>query len=142
MEWWIWIVIGVVLVGLEVVSPGFVLLFIGLACVITGILVSIGALPSLSAQLICSAVLSLVLLLVARKPLSAHLKVTAKNTGASITTDSVQLQADIEPGQVGKGSTRGTIWSVKNNSDKVLKGGATYKVSKCEGVTLVVDKSE
>jgi membrane protein implicated in regulation of membrane protease activity len=41
--WWVWVVAGFVLGGLEIVVPGYIFLGFAIGAVLTGILVGIGA---------------------------------------------------------------------------------------------------
>jgi len=67
-EWWVWVVLGIVLGVLELLAPAFVLLGFAIGTVITGILLALGVLgSSLPVLLLVAAVISLLAWLGLRK---------------------------------------------------------------------------
>ncbi|MCC6933091.1 MAG: hypothetical protein IT292_07535 [Deltaproteobacteria bacterium] len=141
MSWGIWVVAGFVIAILEVVVPiGFIFCLIGLAAVVTGLVVLSGLLPCMTMQWGLFAILSIVLLLVLKGPLTRYLLLSKKDTGSEITSDRVEIEEDILPGQIGKGKARGTVWNVKNDTDGKLERGKVYPVKGNDGLTLVVTK--
>lgn len=58
--WWHWLVLGMVLVGIEMLTPTFFLLWFGLGALLTGLLVAVTPL-GLTAQLLIWAATSLVM---------------------------------------------------------------------------------
>jgi len=67
-EWWVWVVVGIILGVLELLAPAFVLLGFAIGTVITGILLALGVLgPSLPVLLLVAAVISLLAWLGLRK---------------------------------------------------------------------------
>ena len=140
MIWWIWIIAGFCALGLEMFIPtDFFLVFVGVAGVITGVLTVTGLVAAPALQWGVFAVLALGLLLLAKKPLVKHLM---KNVplGTCVSGDSVLVEKDIAPGEVGQGKTRGTVWKVRNESGSALKGGNTYRVGRTDGITLVINE--
>lgn len=141
MNWWIWVIAGLVMLALEILIPmDFVLVFIGLAGVTTGILAGIGVIALPWLQWSVFAVLALFLLLIAKKPLVQHLKSTTRPLGTSLVEGLVEIAEDIPVGETGKGHARGTIWNVENKTDEVLVKGTSYQVTGRNGLNLVVGK--
>ncbi len=67
-EWWVWVVLGIVLGVLELLAPAFVLLGFAIGTVITGGLLALGVLgSSLPVLLLVAAVISLLAWLGLRK---------------------------------------------------------------------------
>ena len=141
MNWWIWVIAGLIMRALEIMIPmDFVLVFVGLAGVTTGILAGIGVISLPWLQWSVFAVLSLFLLLIAKKPLVQHLKLTSRPLGTELTEGSVEISEDIAVGASGQGNARGTVWTVENKTDEVLQKGKAYKVTGRDGLTLIVGK--
>ena len=141
MDWWIWVVAGLVLLALEIMIPmDFVLVFVGLAGVATGILAGIGVISLPWLQWSVFAVLSLFLLLIAKKPLVQHLKLTSRPLGTELTEGTVEISEDIAVGEKGNGTARGSVWTVENKRDEILEKGKAYKVTDRDGLTLIVGK--
>ena len=67
-EWWVWVAVGVLLAGLEIVAPAYVFLGFSIGVILTGLLMLIGvAGGSLPVLILIAAVLSLVAWLVLRR---------------------------------------------------------------------------
>jgi membrane protein implicated in regulation of membrane protease activity len=145
MIWWLWIIIGLLVLSLEILIPlDFFLVFVGLSGVVTGIISGIthlcGFEISSSTQYIICSITLVLLFAFAKKPLVQHLMSSKKNTKSSPENDRVSIEgSNINPNDYGNGRTRGTIWTVHNLSNAVLEAGKSYKVSRTEGITLIVE---
>lgn len=65
-----WIIVGLVLIGLELVVPGAVIIFFGVGAVITGLLTMADILPGMQAQLLTWVLSSLVMVLLFRRKIA------------------------------------------------------------------------
>ncbi len=65
-----WIVLGLALIGLELVVPGAVIIFFGVGAILTGVLTMAEVLPGLQAQLLTWVLSSLVLVLLFRRKIA------------------------------------------------------------------------
>ncbi len=75
MEWWYWLLLGLILLGVELVAPsGFYLMFLGLAALCVGTLVALGMAKAIWLQWVLFSGLSVVALLFFRGPLLARFK--------------------------------------------------------------------
>ncbi len=72
IAFWHWIVVGLLLVGLEIFVPSFVILWFGVAAILVGILISIVSL-GFTAQLLTWGILSVVLLVLWHKLVSPRM---------------------------------------------------------------------
>ena len=64
-SWWLWLVLGLVLLGVEILTPGgFYIIFFGVAALIVGVLAGLGVGGPLWAQLVLFSVLSVASLVV------------------------------------------------------------------------------
>jgi membrane protein implicated in regulation of membrane protease activity len=67
MYWWLWLVLGLVLLGLEIFTPGgFYVLFFGIGALVVGTLVGLGAGGPVWFQWLLFSALSVVSLLIFR----------------------------------------------------------------------------
>lgn len=137
-----WLVMGLFLLTMEVVTPGFVICFFGLAAVIVGLLC--WRMPSLPAtwQLILFAILSVVTLLTARKGLRRMFD-GRRRDGADGIDDTcagrhVVVIEPIIPPREGKVEMNGTPWNAV--ADEPLAAGAAAEVVSREGLTLTVKR--
>lgn len=140
MEWWIWEILGVLLLALELLTPGaFFLFFFGIGGIFTGVLVSMGVTDASDIQALLFLIISVLLLLIVRPRIVA--KSLTKNPTVdhnSLVGESVLIADNIKTGQMGRGELRGASWSVKNVGDKDLVVGENVLVVKMNGLTLEV----
>jgi len=135
MAWWIWILVGIALLVVEMVTPGGLFaLFFGAGAIVTGGLAALGFGPVL--QWIAFTVVSLVLVGTLRKPIQEWLARRGGPTVAEFVGEEAVLLEDVAAGATGRAELRGTPWSVRIASGIPLKAGQRCKVERVEGLTL------
>jgi membrane protein implicated in regulation of membrane protease activity len=142
MIWWLWLFLGLILLGLEVLTPGgFYILFFGLAALAVGALAGFEIVESEWAQWLLFSLLSIGSLLSFRTPLRRWVNVDGPkdHTVDSLIGESAQVLDELAPGQQGKAELRGTIWNAKNVGTASLRRGQRGKVAKIEGLTLWIE---
>lgn len=143
MEWWIWLVIGFGLMGLEVVTPGgFILLFFGLGAAIVGLLAAPGLAGPLWAQLLIFSAVSAGSLAMFRKRMLESLKSGhgMDEKLADLAGAVVLLTEDAPAHSRGRAEYRGAPWTVQNVGDSPLAKGARARVLGVDGLTLRITK--
>lgn len=139
MAWWLWLVLGLALLGLEVLTPGgFYVLFFGIGALAVGTLAGLGAAGPVWLQWLLFSVISVGSLALFRRPL---LRAVAGRGGAPIDTLEGEVAVpldEIAPGTVGRAELRGTTWSAKNAGDRPLGRGQRCRVSRVDGLTLII----
>ena len=139
MEWWLWILLGLTLLALELLAPsGFYLLFFGLAALCLGALVGLGLTQAVWLQWVLFSALSIVSLLFFRGPLLARIKSRER---AQYLVDSMVGEIaialdDLSPGGTGKAELHGTAWTARNSGETVLTKGQRSRVVRIDGLTL------
>jgi inner membrane protein len=139
MIWWYWMLLGIVLLGIEMVTPGgFYILFFGLAALIIGSITGLGFAQAEWLQWLLFSVLSILSLLVFRGPLLAWIKTKDKQMPIvdSMVGESAIPLEDLVPGATGKVELRGTTWTAHNAGVALLKKNQRCKVERIEGLTL------
>jgi hypothetical protein len=139
MIWWYWMLVGLVLLGAEMVTPGgFYILFFGLAALIVGSLTGLGIAQAEWLQWLLFSGLAILSLLVFRGPLLAWIKTQDKEmpTVDSMMGESAIPIEDLAPGGTGKAELRGTTWTAHNAGPALLKKNQRCKVERVEGLTL------
>ncbi len=139
MIWWYWMLLGIVLLGIEMVTPGgFYILFFGLAALIIGGVTGLGFAEAEWLQWLLFSGLSILSLLVFRGPLLAWIKTKDKQmpTVDSMVGESAIPLEDLVPGATGKVELRGTTWTAHNAGSAPLKKNQRCKVERIEGLTL------
>ena len=141
MTWWIWILIGLGCLALEVMTPGgIIMLFFGVAAGIIGVLSAVGLGGPLWFQVLLFSFLSIVSLLTLRSPIVRRMNRTnvASDTVDNLVGETAILMQDLSPGDIGKAELRGTAWSAQNADDKPLVAGQRCAVSQIDGLNLMV----
>ncbi len=145
MDWWIWILVGLGLLALEVMVPGgIILLFFGAAAVVVGVLVSLGIGGPVWFQWAVFSVLSVASLLMLRGPILRRLERTEDAAGHvdSLVGKSVVVAEDIAPGADGRAELRGTSWGAQNVGAEALAQGDRGVVEGVDGLKLYIRRSQ
>jgi len=138
--WWIWIVGGLILAGLEAVLSGgeLYLLFIGAAALVVG-LVDLGGGHAMTTQLFVFCAVAAGSLVFFRRRLSDRLKsgVVDREVDTFIG-ERARAVKDLAGGGEGKVEFRGASWSARNLDERMIAAGQPCRVEKVEGLTLWV----
>jgi inner membrane protein len=145
MVWWLWVLVGVALLAVEIVVPGgFFVFFFGVAAVLVGLAVAAGTADAAWLQWLLFSVLSIGSLLLFRGPLLARLWRASADTAdaESYVGEVAMLSDDLPAGAVGKAELRGTSWNVRSESATALVRGQRCRVTRVEGLLLWVRPEE
>jgi membrane protein implicated in regulation of membrane protease activity len=136
---WAWIILGVVLVGVELLAPGSFFLWFGLAAIVTGLLDALLGLSWQAAALLF-ALLSVGAVILGRFVTHSKTQPDAEATplnqrGQSLVGRVFTLETPIKDGE-GRIRVDDSSWRV-TGADRFA--GAKVRVVRVEGSTLVVD---
>ena len=139
MEWWQWIVIGVLFLGAEpLVDADFYLVFLGAAAALVGLVgLTPFALPFWG-QVLLFAALSVSTLVLFRGRLYAKLRPPLPDRPEGVVGEFAVAEEAIASGAAGRVTLRGSSWTATNASDGELAAGARARVLSAEGLTLTV----
>jgi membrane protein implicated in regulation of membrane protease activity len=139
MTWWVWVLLGLGLLGIEVLTPGgFFVLFFGLAALVVGALAGVGLTGPAWLQWLLFSVLSAGSLVLFRHRLVERLRASGDAAVRGLVGDVAVLLDDLAPGAVGKAELRGTAWSVRHDGPEPLHRGRRCRVERVEGLMLYV----
>ncbi len=138
MAAWIWLVIGLVMMALELLAPGgFFMLLLGISGLVVGGLALVGIAESLVVQTgIFSAVAVVLWLGLGRRLRAVTLR--PRNVPGQLVGRRVVVSGDIAPAAHGSGELYGSPWRLQNVGDVALSAGVEAEVVAAEGVTLHV----
>ena len=139
MIWWYWMLLGLVLLGIEMVTPGgFYILFFGLAALIVGSLAGLEIAQAEWLQWLLFSGLAVLSLLIFRGPLLAALQKQDKNLPAvdTLAGESAIPREDLAVSGIGKAELRGSTWTAHNAGPTPLTKGQRCKVERIEGLTI------
>ena len=139
MDWWIWLSVGLALLGAELLTPGgFFVFFFGLAALAVGALASFGLGGPLWMQGLLFSVLSVGSIALFRHRLVGWLGAPPAHPVDSLVGEVGTIQEPLAPNGVGKVELRGTAWTARNVGPRPLQPGERCRVARVEGLTLMV----
>lgn len=141
MQWWHWLIIGFALCLLELAIPAFVLIWLGIAALVLGLLAAVVPMP-LAGQLLVWAALSVIMVFVWMRVFKTKVSRTRVGTSESALGEVGLLVSDVMPYQPGQvlfqrpllGTDRWECVSAQK-----LRAGERVKVLRVEGHTVVVE---
>lgn len=138
MASWIWLVIGIGLIALELFLPtGFYLFILGVSGIVVGLLVSTGSLESWMLQALAFCAIAIAMSLVIGEKLRRVFGSKSAEPG-QVIGKAVHISSDIQPGHIGSGELWGTTWRLENVDSVALHVGDEGTVVSAEGITLRV----
>lgn len=140
MEWWIWCVLGMVLLVAELITPGgFYLMFFGIAGLAVGALGFFGVSGPAWMQWVLFSIISLASIASFRKRLLMRFASKPSTDDLDNLIGERANAVEIIPsGGIGRVSMRGTAWQARNSGDVAIEPGQECKVERVEGLMLLV----
>ena len=139
MEWWMWVLLGLGLLALELLVPGgFIFLFFGISAIVVGLMVALGLLGTHVMQWLFFSVFSIIALLALRKPLRARFAINTVGAVDSVTHEIAIAQDEFAVDGTGQVEFRGSPWNAKNVGGHPIAKGQRCHVKRIEGLTLYI----
>jgi membrane protein implicated in regulation of membrane protease activity len=135
-----WIMVGLLLVGFEIVTGTFVALLLGVACILTAVVSYSGLVTSVTGQVALNAVLSLMSLILFRGQLKKFWGKKDKGSFEMDLGEFIILSASVPKGSESEISYQGTAWTAVNHSDHDFSKGDRVRILRSEGVKLIIGK--
>ena len=137
MEWWMWVVGGVLLLAAEVLTPGsFFLFFFGVGGILTGLLAKFGVVTEWSLEWIVWSAVSIVTMVMFRPTLVRLAKNIAPANLDTYVGETATAASDIAPGAIGHAELRGVPWTAENVGATSVAKGQRCRVVALEGLKL------
>ncbi|HUF19086.1 MAG TPA: NfeD family protein [Thermoanaerobaculia bacterium] len=141
MEWWIWILVGFLLLGLELLSTTLHLAFFGIGALLVGLAIALGLDVPLWAELLLFTAASVGLLLF-RQPVLRLFRTGQEDRRIDdMVGETAVVRDEIAVNALGRAELRGTLWTARNMADRPLVPGERCTVVKIEGLTLFITSS-
>jgi len=140
MDWWIWIILGLALLLLEMATPGgFYFIFFGASAFIVGVLDLVGVTKTPWTEWILFSAFAAGSTAIFRKRLLQRWGATIPTGQVDTLVGEVATVIDgIQAGAVGKAELRGTAWSARNMGPQDLSRGQRCRVERVDGLTLFI----
>jgi hypothetical protein len=141
MEWWHWLLLGLVLVALELAaSGGFYVIFFGVAALAIGGLHLFDLAGPMWWQFLLFSLLSVGFLLLFRGPVLHWMQLDKPGVDVdSLVGETAVPLGDIAPGSVGKAELRGTVWSARNSSAAAILRGQRCRVVRVDRLMIFLE---
>jgi membrane protein implicated in regulation of membrane protease activity len=139
----VWLLVALVLIGIEVVTLAFVAVYPAVGALAAGATALLGG--GFGIQVAVFAIVSVVALLLTRRPLRRMMRNTplvASNAETVIGKRAVVVvEIEAGPGQRGQVRVGTEHWSARSEDEQPIAEGTTVDVSRIDGVALVVRPS-
>lgn len=138
---WVWIVLGLVLVGSEMLAPGVFLLWFGLAALLTGVVIGLTGLAWQGALLVFAALAILCVLagraITRRRSDEPDIAAGLNDRGRQLIGKVFKLETTMAGGE-GRIRVGDSSWRIIGPE---LLAGTEIRVVRVDGATLVVEKA-
>ena len=141
MPWWIWVVLGFVLLATEFATTTLHIAFFAVGAFVVAILVGVGLDLPLWAQLVIFTGVSLFAFFYLRPIAVRKLKLDQKKVVDPIVGEQATAMEEIAPQAIGRAEMRGTTWSARNVGETVLNRGQRCVVAAVDGLTIHIRAS-
>jgi len=139
--WWLFVTVGILLMALEVLTPGFIIMWFGIAFIVAAIPVYLGA--SSQVVLITFALTLLVLTVFVRRIfVGAHSRNKGPRTNALSLLDEkgVVIEEINSVKATGLVRIHKEVWTAISKSSEVIPVDQFIVVKKIDGVKLIVER--
>jgi membrane protein implicated in regulation of membrane protease activity len=138
MPWWLWVLFGFVLLGLELLSTSLHLGFFGVGAIAVGLIVAAGFAQPLWLEWLLFTVISVAALLLFRQPLLRRFRDVDSGPVDALEGENAVAMEEIGIDGIGKAEMRGSAWSARNVGDRALQRGDRCRVERIEGLTIFI----
>jgi hypothetical protein len=138
LSWWWWLIVGSAFMVIEIITPGgFYILFFGIGAVVVGLLAAAGIAGPPWLQWLLFAVISVMSLLLFRRPLLKKLEKPDRAVD-SIVGEVAVAMSEIQVSGIGKAELRGSVWNARNIGSALIIAGQRCIVERVDGLMLHV----
>ncbi len=133
----LWLAIGFFLLAAELLTTGFVFIFLGIGALLTAILLFLGIELSMSAQVISFVLLSFGTMLILRKPLQRKFNQSSKEEYNDFKGQACEVLTWNSENQSGTVKYRGSQWQAM--SSQSFQVGQIAIIESVDGITLTIN---
>ncbi|HME39447.1 MAG TPA: NfeD family protein [Steroidobacteraceae bacterium] len=140
MQWWAWIAVGAILLGSELafIDAQFYLVFVGGSAFVVGLLDLAGLTSAPWLQWLVFAVLAASSMLLFRRRIYERMRRGLPAVKGGPAGETVVLPQALPPGETCRLEFRGCSWSAVNGGKSLIAAGSQARISRVDGLTLVV----
>lgn len=144
MAWWGWMILGVALLGVEllIVDAQFFIVFLGLAAIAVGLATLFGLGGPEWLQWLVFGILALVFMFGFRGRVYQKLRGNLPGFDDSLVGQTLQLEKTLAAGAEGRVAFRGTTWRVVNAGRAEIPSGTRVRILSADGLILKIEPAE
>lgn len=140
MSWWGWLIVGIVLIGAELMTDAaFYLVFAGAAAVFVGVLGLVGIGLPVWAQWVTFSALAIGLMVLFRRKLYDRLRGGLPEFQHPAVGAVVVVNKEVAPGGRTRVRLQGTDWTAVNAGSTSIVAGSDARVVEADGVELRIE---
>jgi membrane protein implicated in regulation of membrane protease activity len=141
MSWWVWVLLGFLLLGVEFVATTMHLGLFAIGAFFVAILVAVGIPLPLWAQVVTFTGATLFAFFFVRPVLVRKLKLDDRKIVDSLVGEQALALEDMPAGGNGRAEMRGSTWSARNVGETALIRGQRCIVAGVDGLSIHVRAS-
>ena len=138
MEWWIWVLLGFLLLAIEMMSTTAHIGFFAAGAFVVAAMTGFGWSGPFWQQAMVFTVVSLLALLVFRPVIIKKLRLNETKAVDQLVGEQATLMEDIPAQGRGKAEMRGSAWNAENVGNTPLVRGQRVRVERVEGLMLYI----
>ncbi len=136
MPWWIWVLLGFLLLAIELASTTLHVGFFGAGAFFVALLIGLGWNPDLWQELLVFTTFSLIALFFIRPVVMKKLRLNETKTVDTFIGEQATAMDDIAANGLGKAEMRGSTWNAQNVGTTPLARGQRARVERVEGLLI------
>lgn len=135
----VWIIVAALTLIVELVSVSVVFIFFTIGGLVTALLTWLGVIDGINAQLLCFSLVSVLSLVLLRKPFKLWLKKSKSGTEYSeYLGDKATVIKAIPAQGEGRVFYRGTEWIALSENNEAIEAGKSVVIQALDGIKLIV----
>lgn len=147
MEALYWLIAGIILSVIEIVTPGFVVIWFGLSAIVVSICAYLG-IENLTAQVIIFSISSLTLTALSRTIFKKYFFKVSPGSKIKSSLEKLIGSTGIVIEEINNNESKGRVlvnsenWSARSINNKIITVGTKICVVKIDGIKLIIEPIE
>lgn len=133
-----WLMLGLMLLGLELLTGTFVILLFAVSAFVTAFCVWVGITSGLATQTVVFGICIVVGILLFKEKIKAALSRHQSPSYKGDVGEVLKLETDIAVGGQEEVNYQGAKWTLVNQSGRLLTANESVKIARVEGIKLIV----
>ena len=143
MESVYWLIIGIILSVVEIITPGFVVIWFGISAILVSVISYIGV-ENLTVQVVIFSMSSLTLTALSRTIFKKYFIKSSPGSKLKTSLDKLVDSTGVVIEEINNNKSQGRVlvnsenWAARSSDNSIIKVGNKISVEKIEGIKLIV----